>query len=78
MRLLDVISGEFVEFSDARNIPPYAILSHRWTAGEQIYQDVKRIQEESERDRALSIASLGSLMAVLNCQVVLSFLCKST
>lgn len=45
MRLLDVFSGEFAEFSDPQSIPPYAILSHRWSAVEQTYQDVLEIQK---------------------------------
>ena len=44
MRLLDLVTGEFVEFSDPFTIPPYAILSHRWAQEEQTYQDLRKIQ----------------------------------
>ncbi|KAI1788176.1 HET-domain-containing protein [Ganoderma leucocontextum] len=45
MRLLDVVTGEFVEFTDSARTPPYAILSHRWDLIEQIYRTVVEIQK---------------------------------
>lgn len=47
MRLIDTDNGDFVEFADLENIPPYAILSHTWEkTGEQSYQEVLKIQEK--------------------------------
>ena len=46
MRLLNTYTGEFCEFPDHSQAPRYAILSHTWSlAGEQTYQDVRKIQE---------------------------------
>ena len=39
MRLLNTTSLKFAEFCEP-DIPPYAILSHRWEAEEVTYQDV--------------------------------------
>ncbi|PIL25312.1 hypothetical protein GSI_13201 [Ganoderma sinense ZZ0214-1] len=45
MRLIDTTTGEFVNFQDLEEIPPYAILSHTWDEkGEQSYQEVVEIQ----------------------------------
>lgn len=41
MRLLNVHSLEFGEFFE-REIPPYAILSHRWGEGEVSYKDYRK------------------------------------
>lgn len=47
MWLIDIKTGEFVEFLDSKITPPYAILSHTWdTDGEQTYQEVVKIQEK--------------------------------
>ncbi|PIL25332.1 hypothetical protein GSI_13221 [Ganoderma sinense ZZ0214-1] len=47
MRLINTRTGEFEEFVDQANIPPYAILSHTWDpTGEQTYQEVVKIQEK--------------------------------
>ena len=51
MRLLDLVTGEFVEFNDASKTPPYAILSHRWSSDEQTYQVVRMIQERCKENR---------------------------
>lgn len=40
MRLLHATTQEFHEFQGS-NVPPYAILSHRWEDGEVSYQDMK-------------------------------------
>ncbi|TBU47153.1 heterokaryon incompatibility protein-domain-containing protein, partial [Dichomitus squalens] len=45
MRLLDTVTGQFVEVSDPAAVE-YAILSHTWDPkGEQSYQELKAIQE---------------------------------
>ena len=56
MRFLDLITGDFVEFSSTSTAPPYAILSHRWDATEQTYQDIKEIQNSCEKNRRSSAA----------------------
>ncbi len=56
MRLLDLVTGEFVEFSGPPAAPPYAIISHRWDAVEQTYQDIREIQRLCERNRRSSAA----------------------
>ncbi|KAM5544345.1 hypothetical protein V8D89_002005 [Ganoderma adspersum] len=56
MRLLDLITGDFVEFSCTSTAPPYAILSHRWDATEQTYQKIKEIQKSCEKNRRSSAA----------------------
>ena len=44
MRLLNTLTGEFVDIPSHDKLP-YAILSHTWdAAGEQTYQDVLRLQ----------------------------------
>jgi hypothetical protein len=40
MRLLDTDTLKMVEFFDS-NIPPYAILSHRWETSEVTFQDFR-------------------------------------
>ncbi|KAM5544336.1 hypothetical protein V8D89_001996 [Ganoderma adspersum] len=54
MRLLDLVTGDFVEFNDASKTPPYSILSHRWALDEQTYQIVTRIQERCKKNRRLA------------------------
>ncbi|PIL25408.1 hypothetical protein GSI_13298 [Ganoderma sinense ZZ0214-1] len=51
MRLLDLETGDFAEFSSPSTTPPYAILSHRWDKTEQTYQDIKEIQRVCEENR---------------------------
>ncbi|KAI0708586.1 hypothetical protein C8Q76DRAFT_799832 [Earliella scabrosa] len=47
IRVLDTSNGKFVELKDSDPFE-YAILSHTWDpAGEQTYQDVRRIQDSS-------------------------------
>ena len=49
MRLLNTCTGKFEEFQDESKIPRYAILSHTWNPkGEQIYQEVRKVQEAYE------------------------------
>ena len=51
MRLLNTWTGNFEEFQDKSDIPPYAILSHTWSPqGEQTYQDVRNVQEVYKQD----------------------------
>ncbi|PIL28868.1 hypothetical protein GSI_08914 [Ganoderma sinense ZZ0214-1] len=46
MRLLDTVSGQFVEVTDSTAVE-YAILSHTWDSkGEQSYQELRRIQDD--------------------------------
>ena len=60
MRLLDLITGEFVDFLDPSTIPPYAILSHRWDQEEQTYQDIREIQNSYQRTSP-SLSTSGPL-----------------
>ena len=46
MRLIDTVTGKFVQILDLSKIPPYAILSHTWEELEQSYQDVVKLQEQ--------------------------------
>lgn len=41
MRLINTHTLDFEEF-EGQNIPPYAILSHRWEEEEVLYKDVER------------------------------------
>ncbi|KAI1792682.1 heterokaryon incompatibility protein-domain-containing protein, partial [Ganoderma leucocontextum] len=55
MRLLDAVTGQFVEVTDSGAVE-YAIFSHTWDPkGEQSYQELRRIQDayrpESEKVR---------------------------
>ena len=62
MRLIDTHSGDFVEFADPSQTPPYAILSHTWDReGEQAFREVETIQREYK----LKIVSCMSFAASL-------------
>ncbi|KAM5544352.1 hypothetical protein V8D89_002012 [Ganoderma adspersum] len=58
MRLLDLITGDFIEFSSPSTTLPYAILSHRWDATEQTYQDIQAIQKLFEKNGPSSTPAL--------------------
>ena len=49
MRLLRTDTLDFEEF-EGRNIPPYAILSHRWGKNEVLYRDLERDTSSSKRE----------------------------
>ena len=58
MRLLDLVTGDFVEFSSPSTTLPYAILSHRWDVTEQTYQDIQAIQKLCEKNGISSLPVL--------------------
>ncbi|KAI1785150.1 HET-domain-containing protein [Ganoderma leucocontextum] len=58
MRLLDLITGDFVEFTNGPSTtPPYAILSHRWANEEQTYQDIRGVQNSCKPNSRSAAAS---------------------
>ncbi|KAK5087328.1 hypothetical protein LTR70_002184 [Exophiala xenobiotica] len=47
MRLINVVTLELETFNDERNIPRYAILSHRWVDGQEVlYKDLVKRRNE--------------------------------
>ncbi|KAF5336684.1 hypothetical protein D9758_015678 [Tetrapyrgos nigripes] len=47
-RLIDTHSCQLVEFANSKDIPPYAIISHRWMNSEEVsFQEFTDLQEET-------------------------------
>lgn len=67
MRLLNTESLELREFFD-NDIPPYAILSHRWEEEEVIYQDMIPSAEKSKTQNKYGYAKLLGSCKLAQCK----------
>ncbi|KAF5352979.1 hypothetical protein D9758_007941 [Tetrapyrgos nigripes] len=48
-RLIDTHSRRLVEFVNSKDIPPYAIISHRWINSEEVsFQEFTKLQKETK------------------------------
>ncbi|KAM5546071.1 hypothetical protein V8D89_000197 [Ganoderma adspersum] len=66
MRLLDTVTGQFVEVTDSGAVE-YAILSHTWdSTGEQSYQELRRIQDDYRTDLEVPPPPLSSTSAAFS------------
>ena len=59
MRLLNVYTFKLAEF-EGKNVPPYAVASHRWCDNEATYMDVEEGKTRIAKDTRKYKASASS------------------